>query len=157
MDEFDFMESLASIRTRKTGKAKTAAMRDSVKATMKGVKEWLKTQGKDVAALAKANKPEILGGAVGGGVVAAGSHASHKKNKKTGKSAQQSVSESAVKALGPKKKSDSFGKGVARVGAKSSKEYNDLASKHPRSAALSEAALIGVPLGGYVARKLAKR
>ncbi len=161
MDEFDLLDTLSRRSAEESAemlhKLKTAAARDSVKNTIKAVGEWAKEHAKKSVQWARDNKHELAGSAIGATAGGVGTYLGHKKNKKTGKSASQTVSNAAAKKAGKHNKKDSFAKGVSKTVARSSKEYNDVASKHPRTAAITEGLALGAPAGALIARKLMKK
>lgn len=161
MDELDLLDALSRRSAKESAellqKLKTAAVRDSVKNTIKAVGEWAKEHAKKSVQWARDNKGEIAGSAIGATAGGAGTYVGHRKNKKTGKSPSQSVSDAAVKKVGKHNKKDSYAKGVSKTVAKSSKDYNDVAAKHPRAAAVTEGLALGAPAGAFIARKLMKK
>lgn len=158
MDELDLLDTLIRNSAEESAemlhKLKTAAIRDSVKNTIKAVGEWAKEHAKKSAGWVREHKAELAGSALGTAAGGAGTYVGHKKNKKTGKSPSQRLSDAAVKKVGKHNKKDSYAKGVSKTVAKSSKDYNDVAAKHPRAAAVTEGLALGAPAGAFIARKI---
>lgn len=161
MDELDFLESLSRLPADEAQdmlhKLKTAAARDSVKKTLKEVAEWAKEHASKSKAWARENKEVLIGGAVGGTAGTAGTYHGHKKDPKTGLSPSQKLSRTVAKKAGKPSKKDSYAKGVTKTVARASKEYDDVASKHPRAAAVTEGLALGVPAGAAAAKFMFKR